>query len=717
MPDYIAGNLILGRRDTPGRLGFAVNTSGRLELTGWKPFGGNPTIADGKRLGYDPTPGSAITVRQAATALTAGSHNAFPSLVRREEDTGVVLHAFYRSGTTHLSTDGIVCHQESADLGRTWSTPVTVWDDATYDVRDPSVRVHSAGTWIMSGFFHEGPGGNATAVQIRRGTGPESWDAPVSVTAGFTLYTACSDGVLELPNGDLLLAVYGKNSGDTYETVKIIKSTNVGLSWTVLATVANGPALGRGYQEPALIRLASGTIRCEMRTTSNVFYASNSTDSGATWSAPATDISSADGSPFLLQLASGRVLLTYRSFNTNKPIALRTADAALAAWTEEQVLDDESGTSTTYSEAVEVSPGMIAVLYGAEVGDQSTLNLVYVTTRAQEAPTGHVSASGLTAGGLQVLGAQPTWIGAPSSNVYGQRSTMQMLGIRVGTDRTPGTQARLLLSGLPSVAGDANGTIIAANSTQANAASAVSFKRGVNADYGTVLLETRGSNGFVPVMRWDENGRVIIGENNVSAQNTRGLLINQNAATDDVLTLKSTTVAHGMTAVADTNTFRSVRKLDGTTGGVLERSYRGTGSYPTAWFHVVHTGATADTTISNTARAVAEIASTRISGNTVADVSAGENVFAIKEQTGGATINTALFRQGGNQWLRGALHVAGDSAGVASTVTFVNNVNTAARGAGVGTVKFADGTSRDSVGSLKFLHGTTVAYIHFFAAP
>ena len=64
-----------------------------------------------------------------------------------------------------------------------------------------------------------------------------------------------------------------------------------------------------------------------------------------------------------------------------------------------------------------------------------------------------------------------------------------------------------------------------------------------------------------------------------------------------------------------------------------------------------------------------------------------------------------------------AVRAIGDAGGEAGTVTLTGSDNTAtARGAGRGTVLFADGTNRDSVGFITVYAGTTAYYVPVFTA-
>jgi hypothetical protein len=60
---------------------------------------------------------------------------------------------------------------------------------------------------------------------------------------------------------------------------------------------------------------------------------------------------------------------------------------------------------------------------------------------------------------------------------------------------------------------------------------------------------------------------IIMGSIVVNSLMTLGLNINQGANDDDIFSLQSSDVAHGITDFADTSTYFSIRKTSGTTGG------------------------------------------------------------------------------------------------------------------------------------------------------
>lgn len=91
--------------------------------------------------------------------------------------------------------------------------------------------------------------------------------------------------------------------------------------------------------------------------------------------------------------------------------------------------------------------------------------------------------------------------------------------------------------------------------------------------------------------------------------------------------------------------------------------------------------------------------------------------------SGAANVDTNLYRAGADHLrtddLLSAQSVAvtGDAPGQANAITFTNAHSTGVpRGPGTGTIKFADGASRDSAGFLKVKIGTTDYFVPVFAA-
>ena len=104
--------------------------------------------------------------------------------------------------------------------------------------------------------------------------------------------------IVELPGGDLLTTLYGWLEGDNEPSgytptmkktrVMLLRSSNRGRHWELVATIAADPKVGtEGYDEPVLARISKGPhpgrLICQMRT-GRELRESVSDDEGRTWS-------------------------------------------------------------------------------------------------------------------------------------------------------------------------------------------------------------------------------------------------------------------------------------------------------------------------------------------------------------------------------------------------------------------------------------------------
>lgn len=191
-----------------------------------------------------------------------------------------------------------------------------------------------------------------------------------------------------------------------------------------------------------------------------------------------------------------------------------------------------------------------------------------------------------------------------------------------------------------------------------------------------------------------------------NANMTVGLTINQGTNDDEILALKSTTdVAHGMTTLAETDTFGAFLKTVAASGGLDIAGY----TAATIGLRLIARGVTDDTTKSTAGSAYCQIVSQKKSGTSAGDPGADANLLAIRKDT--ATV--AIVDVEGDLWLNGALSVNADHAGIAGSVTLTNQVNTSVS-SGAGSILMCGATNRNSAGFVKQMNGTTAIYIPFF---
>lgn len=302
------------------------------------------------------------------TSVVYGSseHAAFPGAVRLR--SGEILVAF-REGSSHAGPDGRILICRSSDGGKTWSKPDTVLD-TPYDDRDPSL-VETAGGAVLLNFFAtpydaEGNPLAEHAVYVARSIdGGQTWSEPLRVNAPGFRWLACSDNILLLPTGRLLLPAYGIMEGDTATTAVVLVSDNFGLSWDQARIVARDSTGRVSYNEPALVFLPDKRILCVLRTAraDHWMAVSYSSDWGMNWTEPVfTDV---QGEAADVLLTNRRLLVMgYRDFSP-KGVSLRFSYDGGRTWEGELPLYAGWG-DLAYASLVEKPQDELLVFYYAD---------------------------------------------------------------------------------------------------------------------------------------------------------------------------------------------------------------------------------------------------------------------------------------------------------------------------------------------------------------
>lgn len=347
----------------------------------------------------------ALQVAPTSTTIFDDRYEAFPSLVRLPDGR---LFCTWRSATDHLVFDGVIKGCWSSDMGRTWTTPVTLLDDAQ-DLRDPSVTLLADGTLIMSLFKHDGVKPQGMYVSTSDDDG-ETWSALTLTVQHFTDWNAVSAPIVELADGTLVLAFYGRNNSATYESSATLRSTDGGATWAFGGTMADGATLGASAQEPQIGLLADGTTLLGLiRGSNGQMYRTASTDGGLTWAATTNPYGSATARPTFVQTATGAIITVYRwSTNSNRAAARLSTDNGVSWTTNPVPITPEPG-DMQYVGMVEVAPGVIAVAISEEgtAGTDATITFRYLLNGYGQTPlgdsTGSAASRALGAGAVTVF--------------------------------------------------------------------------------------------------------------------------------------------------------------------------------------------------------------------------------------------------------------------------------------------------------------------------
>jgi hypothetical protein len=260
----------------------------------------------------------------------------FPDMIKLDDGR---LLVGYRDSVSHIAQDGRILVVESSDDGRTWSAPRVAVDTAIDD-RDPKLVQLRDGTILMNFFRTDWtgyPGKPATLVGtfVARSTdGGATWSEPVQVGtamsgpsdvivgAYYAGHAATHGPIVELPDGDLLVPLYGRLPEGGSGPATVVRSTDGGLTWPKEGEAFIGRTAGLDYQEPNLSVLRDGTLLSILRTSRNIAYLSWSDDGGRSWSTP-VDSGLPASSHHQLSLRGGSILFTYgdpgRKINSGRP--------------------------------------------------------------------------------------------------------------------------------------------------------------------------------------------------------------------------------------------------------------------------------------------------------------------------------------------------------------------------------------------------------------
>lgn len=351
--------------------------------------------------------GDGVIAQDVAPAVqyNTSDYNAWPSTAKRRLNDGRLLRVWTKTAGHHTSNTAVIvgqCGTENLDGTVTWDSPFTIYDDPSLFVSARGVTILSTGRVIVS-FFRDDVGAGlpldgAYAITCDGDPDTAAWNPIVTVNSTLTSYSYMSGNVLELVNGDCIVLVEGKNSGDTFSRMVMLRSTDHGDTWGSQVTLATGT---RDYYEGMLGLLDDGSIMALLRTsdTSGDIYLSRSLDGGATWSTPSLAFAG-HGSPNWWQLSTGTLLALTRENDGSLQgdvWAYTSADRGVT-WSTAFTIDG-SMYESEYADFVELlTAGRVLISYGYQVTSSITNSDIYqaIWQEGLTAFTGDVDASDVT---------------------------------------------------------------------------------------------------------------------------------------------------------------------------------------------------------------------------------------------------------------------------------------------------------------------------------
>lgn len=289
----------------------------------------------------------------------SGRYIGWPSIA--QAPNGDLLAVFSGDRSAHISPDGKVQMIRSTDRGATWSEAITVYD-TPIDDRDSGIIRTARGTMLVTWFTNRGGGDWQGHWTIRSTDNGHTWGEPVR-TAVTTPH-----GPTQLGDGRILYVGQRphESHGVPYD-VGIQESRDDGLSWQTIGTfpVPAGADM-LSHDECHVVECAGGKLVIGFRDCSepHLMRQSESTDGGATWSAPA--VTNVHGyPPHLIRLRNDWLLAVYaKRWEPFGEYACISRDDG-ATWDVEQEIKLASGFEVDlgYPASVQLENGVIWTVY------------------------------------------------------------------------------------------------------------------------------------------------------------------------------------------------------------------------------------------------------------------------------------------------------------------------------------------------------------------
>ncbi len=315
---------------------------------------------------------------------------AWPAIARTADGDIIVC---YTRTEEHLGPDGQILLSRSKDNGQTWETPVVVYDSPLDDresgltlLEDGRLILHVRTTrWTPTAYAKLPPLAYEQDtlnrwiqhVDTREYREAARWEGEwhlVSEDGGYTWSHPVPGqdsihGGVHMDNGEILVASY-RNHPDR---AGVYVGSNPMGTFEKTAEILSPLPDALRFGEPHVIQLKSGRVLMMIRATAKPYddksplsyaYGSYSDDYGRTWSAP-FKTTLWGFPPHLLQLADGRVLVTYG--HRRSPFGQRVAVSVDGiTWDKEDeiiIRDDAPNKDLGYPVSLELEPGTILTVY------------------------------------------------------------------------------------------------------------------------------------------------------------------------------------------------------------------------------------------------------------------------------------------------------------------------------------------------------------------
>lgn len=283
-------------------------------------------------------------------------HSAFPGLAQMPNGD---LHLVWRQGSDHyLARDGSLQRAVSTDGGVTYHDVLTLRSGA--DFRDPSASVIDGAAYLT--MFTGTAAVSAQGAYVVREWGLYSRIDTLP-------YAAITAPVVELPDGRLGAAFYGRKAGEVVDTAWMGWSADQGRTWTTNRIMNTGAS----HAEPWLT-VDGSTIHMFARSGPGAITMRSSPDSGVTWGPVRQVTTNCTGRPTALATAAGTLVLVCRLLPTLDAVVVYSRDHGATWQSGGVILPAPAGSphGMTYAVMAETAPGTVYVVVGMEQSIESS---------------------------------------------------------------------------------------------------------------------------------------------------------------------------------------------------------------------------------------------------------------------------------------------------------------------------------------------------------
>lgn len=311
----------------------------------------------------------------------SNDHNGFPSMVKVSDST---LLVFFRRATFHAqSGNGKISYSRSLWGGAsgTWENPVDIltpgagecWQDLN------AIRLASGRILLVVSRTPNVDGTNdLDDGYVYSDDNGSTWSSHAAITSSFTDFSRINQP-MQRTNGDILLPIYGKDTGQTNWSVRLLKSTDNGITWSEIGTIANGHVDGRQYSETGLAYYGS-TLVATIRLSTTGWWRVTSSDNGVTWGSASSVATWISGRPNISVDSAGHFYSVIRDASSDVTRLACSVDGG-ATWQR----GDDFGTAyrNAYGNCIHMDNG-IGFVYAQEAAGLGSASITYVLPALSE---------------------------------------------------------------------------------------------------------------------------------------------------------------------------------------------------------------------------------------------------------------------------------------------------------------------------------------------